>query len=244
MSENILIVDDDPQITSFLKRYLEKQGFAALCAASGKEMREMLASERVDLCILDIGLPDADGFELTREIRMSSNLPIIVLSVRDETFDRIFGLEFGADDYVTKPFEPRELVARVRTVLRRTKVENLAQHQTEPGEALVQFGNWIMNASARTLTDETSGKMADLTSMEFDLLRAFVEQPRVVLTRDQLIDAARGSNAVVGDRVVDVHIMRLRKKIENDPRNPRFIKTIHGIGYCLAEDIAKFKKTA
>ena len=113
MSDRILVVDDDPQITTFLKRYLESQGFETICVATGREMREALAKEKIDLCVLDVGLPDADGFDLTREIRASSNLPIIVLSVRNETFDRVFGLEFGADDYVTKPFEPRELVARI-----------------------------------------------------------------------------------------------------------------------------------
>ena len=120
MRERILIVDDDKQITSFLERYLKKLEFEPICVASGKQMREVLSRQDIDLCVLDVGLPDADGFELTREIRRNSNLPVIVLSVRNETFDRILGLEFGADDYITKPFEPRELVARIRTVLRRS----------------------------------------------------------------------------------------------------------------------------
>ncbi len=243
MSELILIVDDDPQITSFLKRYLEKQGFSTICVGSGKQMREVLEREPVDLCVLDVGLPDANGFELTQEIRRNSNLPIIVLSARDESYDRIFGLEFGADDYVTKPFEPREFVARIRSVLRRSKIEALAKKNITPKQTLLQFGHWIMNLGERTLTHSETGKDANLTSMEFDLLRALVEQPRMVLSRDQLLDRARGFNAIVGDRTIDVHIMRLRKKIEPDHNQPRFIKTIHGVGYCLAEDVSRFENS-
>ncbi len=242
MNERILVVDDDPQITTFLERYLTKQGFQPVCVSTGQEMRNILADQAIDLCVLDVGLPDADGFELTREIRRTSNLPIIVLSVRNETFDRIFGLEFGADDYVTKPFEPRELVARIRTVLRRSKLERLSTQEIEPGQVLLQFGPWIVNLGARTVVHEDNGDDAGLTSMEFDLLKALVEQPRTVLSRDQLIDLARGPSMVVGDRAIDVHIMRMRKKIEPDTTQPTYIKTIHGIGYCLADDVTRFQK--
>ena len=240
MNERILVVDDDPQITSFLKRYLEKQGFATLCAATGQEMRETLAREQVDLCVLDVGLPDADGLELTREIRTTSSLPIIVLSVRDEAFDRIFGLEFGADDYITKPFEPRELVARIKSVLRRFRSDEHANPNTGTGQTLLRFGDWVMNASARTLEHAETGQSAELTSMEFDLLRALAEHPKTVLNRDQLLDFARGQGYVVGDRAIDVHIMRLRKKIEPDQGHPTYIKTVHGVGYCLAEAVTTF----
>lgn len=242
MSDRILIVDDDQQITSFLARYLEKQGYEVLCAATGKETRAALEQSRIDLCVLDIGLPDIDGFQLMREIRQSSNLPIVVLSVRDETFDRIFGLEFGADDYVCKPFEPRELVARIRAVLRRAKVEQLARQQVKPGQTLLQFGTWILNTGARTLVHADSAEDARLTTSEFEILRAFVEQPRTVLSREQLLDLVRGPSIYVGDRTIDVHIMRLRKKIESDPSDPTLIKTVHGIGYCLAEDVIRFEK--
>lgn len=244
MSEHILIVDDDSQITSFLKRYLEKQGFEITCAGTGRKMRDILKTKKIDLCVLDIGLPDANGFELTQEIRKNSNLPIIVLSARDESYDKIFGLEFGADDYVTKPFEPREFVARIRSVLRRSKLENLASQKANPGQTLLQFGHWIMNLGERTLVHFESSKDAKLTSMEFDLLRVLVEQPRMVLSRDQLLDGARGFNAIVGDRTIDVHIMRLRKKIELDHNQPLFIKTIHGIGYCFSHDVSHFQKPA
>lgn len=242
MNERILVVDDDAQITGFLERYLKKQGFQPRCVGTGQEMRVVLAEEPIDLCVLDVGLPDADGFELTREIRRTSNLPIIVLSVRSEAFDRIFGLEFGADDYVTKPFEPRELVARIRTVLRRSKLQRLSTEPLEPGQTLLQFGPWLINLGARTVKHQENGEDAGLTSMEFDLLKALVEQPRTVLSRDQLMDLARGPTMVVGDRAVDVHIMRMRKKIEPDPGQPTFIKTIHGIGYCLADDVTRFQK--
>jgi DNA-binding response OmpR family regulator len=244
MNKHILVVDDDSQITSFLKRYLEKQNFTVSCVGTGAEMRKVLKDKKIDLCVLDVGLPDANGFELTQEIRQDSNLPIIVLSARDESYDRIFGLEFGADDYVTKPFDPREFVARIRSVLRRSKVEILAQQNIETGHSLLQFGNWVMNIGERTLINNENNKDANLTSMEFDLLRVLAEQPRMVLSRDQLLDGARGFNAIVGDRTIDVHIMRLRKKIEPDHNQPRFIKTIHGIGYCLADDVVRFKKTA
>lgn len=241
MNEHILIVDDDTQITSFLERYLQQQQFRVSTCGTAKEMRRLLARETVDLCVLDINLPDADGFELTKEIRQSSNLPIIVLSVRDETFDRIFGLEFGADDYVTKPFEPRELVARIRTVLRRTRIERLASFEADVGNILLQVEEWIINTTARTVTHQETKVDADLTAMEFDFLKALAEHPRTVMSRDQLLDFARGSDAIVGDRTVDVHIMRLRKKIESDPGKPSLIKTIHGIGYCLAADVTRLK---
>lgn len=243
MREKILIVDDDPQIISFLSRYLEKQDFVPVCATSGAEMRAVLAREKIDLCVLDVGLPDADGFELTREIRQTSNLPIIVLSVRNEAFDRIFGLEFGADDYVTKPFEPRELVARIRTVLRRSALEKNPLPNASASKELLQFGDWVMNVGARALNDAETGASAGLTSTEFDLLKALIEHPKTVLSRDQLLDFVRGQDFVVGDRAVDVHIMRLRKKIEPDKSEPRYIKTVHGIGYYFVEDVIQVSKS-
>ena len=245
MRERILIVDDDKQITSFLERYLKKLEFEPVCVASGKEMREVLARQQIDLCVLDVGLPDADGFELTREIRRDSDLPVIVLSVRDETYDRILGLEFGADDYITKPFEPRELVARIRTVLRRTNVRHNGMSKRMDVPTIVEFGHWSMNVNARTLLDKISGGEACLTSMEFDILRALVEHPHIVLSRDQLLDQSHGPTTYVGDRAVDVHIMRLRKKIEPDATHPTYIKTVHGAGYCFTKDVTrcqKFKK--
>ncbi len=231
--EKILIVDDDPQIISFLSRYLEKQDFVPVCATTGQEMRSVLARENIDLCVLDVGLPDADGFELTREIRKTSSMPIIVLSVRNESFDRIYGLEFGADDYVTKPFEPRELVARIRSILRRVANEKASRSTNTD---VYEFGSWVMDIGARTLKNSKDGIDAGLTSMEFDLLRALLDHPKTVLSRDQLLDFVRGRDFIVGDRAIDVHIMRLRKKIEPIKGEQHHIKTVHGIGYYFIDD--------
>lgn len=237
--DHILVVDDDPQITSYLKRYLEKQQFRVTCAATGAEMDRTLAREHIDLCVLDIGLPDRDGFEITRDLRASSNLPIIVLSGRDDPFDRVIGLEFGADDYVSKPFEARELLARIKSVLRRCKVEALAVRQLETEARLLQFGEWILNLQDRTLSSIENDDATPLTTTEFELLHALVRRPHTVLSRDQLLDIARGRSCYAGDRTVDVHIMRLRKKIEPDPADPIYVKTIHGIGYCFICNVTK-----
>ncbi|WP_350333634.1 response regulator [Coralliovum pocilloporae] len=238
-ADHILVVDDDPQITDFLKRYLEKQHYQVSCAATGAEMDSILKNEAIDLCILDINLPDRDGFEITRDLRVNSNLPIIVLSGRDDPFDRVIGLEFGADDYVVKPFEARELLARIKTILRRCKVEALAVRQIETDATLLQFGDWEMNLQDRTLRAVADNEDMPLTTTEFELLHALVRHPHAVLSRNQLLDIARGRECYVGDRTVDVHIMRLRKKIEPDPAEPIYIKTIHGIGYCFISNVSK-----
>lgn len=237
VQEHILVVDDDPQIRSFLQRYLEKQGCQVTCAADGDAMDAVLTKSSVDLILLDIGLPGRNGFDITRELRVNSNIPIIVLSGRDEIFDRVVGLEFGADDYITKPFEAREVLARIRTVLRRAKPdEKLANGADAP---LITFGDWVLNVNERTLTAGDDGAAADLTTTEFDVLHAFVSNPHMVFSRDQLLDKARGRETVVGDRTIDVHVMRLRKKIEPDPAAPTYIKTVHGIGYCFAANVRK-----
>ncbi|SNZ06455.1 response regulator [Cohaesibacter gelatinilyticus] len=238
---HILIVDDDPQITSFLSRYLEKQHYQVSCTATAAEMAKVLNQQTVDLCILDIGLPDRDGFDILRDMRTDSNLPVIVLSGRDDPFDRVLGLEFGADDYVTKPFEARELLARIKTVLRRCRLEDVAVRQTSEGTPILQFDQFVMNAQERTLRNAISGKDVNLTTTEFELLHAMVKHPHSVLSRDQLLDLARGRQCYVGDRTVDVHIMRLRKKIEPDAANPTYVKTIHGIGYCFTADVMQSK---
>lgn len=231
MREHILVVDDDPQITSLLERYLAKLDYKVSSAATGAGMVDVLSMAAVDLIVLDIGLPDRDGFELTKEVRKTSDVPIIVLSARDETVDRVIGLEFGADDYVTKPFEPRELAARIKSVLRRTRTDEPRYKHDDAGGAEFRFGNWILNVSARKLTDRTTGADAGLTAAEFDILHALLVHPGAVLNRNQLLDIARGRSSFVGDRSVDVHIMRLRRKIEDDPANPAFVKTVHGVGY-------------
>ncbi|MCW2308918.1 response regulator [Rhodobium gokarnense] len=230
MADHILVVDDDPQITDFLQRYLTKLDYRVTTVATGEAMLEAFEATPVDLVILDIGLPDRDGFELTQELRRRSNLPIVVLSARDEAFDRVIGLEFGADDYVTKPFEPRELAARIKSVLRRYRAPE-QEAQEAAAEAERVFGPWSLKLAQRALVNRESGMDAGLTTAEFDILAALLEHPGAVLSRNQLLDIARGRASYVGDRSVDVHIMRLRRKIEEDPANPRYVKTVHGVGY-------------
>ena len=234
--ELILVVDDDPQITSFLKRYLEKQEYLVECASDGREMQEVLERENVALCILDIGLPGKSGLDITRDLRASSNLPILVLSGRDETFDRVVGLEFGADDYMVKPYEPRELLARIRSILRRSKAVAPGPDQSRP--PIYHFGNWVLNTGERSLIKSDSGEQVALTTSEFELLRLFAAHPNTVYTRNQLLDTARGRASFAGDRTIDVHIMRLRKKLSPAPSDPELINTIHGVGYSFVARVS------
>lgn len=233
--ELILAVDDDPQITSFLKRYLEKQGYSVMCAPDGQAMQAILDREAVDLCILDIGLPGKNGLDITRDIRSVSNLPILVLSGSTETFDRVVGLEFGADDYMVKPYEPRELLARVRTILRRSK----SAKQVSSRAVLYQFDDWVVNQNERSLWHKGTGEAEALTTTEFEILYMFVTNPHTVFSRNQLLDAARGRESFAGDRAIDVHIMRLRKKLEKTVDEVEYIKTIHGIGYSFTAKVTK-----
>lgn len=233
--ELILVVDDDSQITSFLKRYLEKQGYSVMCAADGREMQVILDHHKVDLCILDIGLPGKSGLDITRDIRRDSNLPILVLSGSTETFDRVVGLEFGADDYMVKPYEPRELLARVRTILRRSKP---TEHVSSKA-VVYQFDDWSVNLNERSLSHTESGQIEALTTTEFEILYIFVTNPHTVFNRNQLLDAARGRESFAGDRAIDVHIMRLRKKLGATLDGAEYIKTIHGIGYSFIAKVSK-----
>jgi DNA-binding response OmpR family regulator len=231
MTERIIVVDDDPQLTGLLDRYLSKQGFKVTCAATATEFARKLAHEKFDLCVLDLILPDRDGLEITKELRQKSTMPIIVLTARSEVVDRIVGLELGADDYLTKPFEARELLARIKAVLRRTRgqPESEVGKATEP--AVIAFGDWRLDRSAMTLVNVASQAITRLTSMEYALIKAMAERPNVILTRDQLIDLVHGEGVVVADRAIDVHIARVRRKVEKDPADPEFIKTVRGRGY-------------
>jgi two-component system, OmpR family, response regulator len=226
---HILVVDDDPQIRALLEEYLKENGLRVSVVASGEQMSQVLADEAIDLVILDLRLAGEDGMAIARTLRDSSAIPIVMLTgVRDEA-DRVMGLELGADDYLTKPFSPRELLARIRTVLRRTKGAALAQARERQVRAY-RFAEFELNLRTRRLK-KLDGRPIDLTNGEFNLLAALLGAPQRVLTRDQLLEASRVYDNEVYDRSIDVQVARLRRKIEADPSHPRFIVTERGAGY-------------
>jgi two-component system OmpR family response regulator len=229
----VLIVDDDREIRDLLARFLRKHGLRVETVADGRAMARALESGRFDLVVLDLMLPGEDGLSLCRHLRATSSLPVIMLTAVAEDTDRIIGLEIGADDYVTKPFNPRELLARIKAVLRRT-----AGDGRETSEGTLTFAGWRLAAAQRELRDP-DGVLVPLTSGEFDLLLAFVERPERVLSRDQLLDLTKGRDALPFDRSVDVQLSRLRRKIETDPQNPKLIKTVRGGGYMLAQPVRR-----
>ena len=226
---HILVVDDDPQIRELLEDYLTENALRVSVVASGKEMSQILADEAIDLVILDLRLAGEDGMAIVRTLRDSSAIPIVMLTgVRDEA-DRVMGLELGADDYLTKPFSPRELLARIRTVLRRTKGSALTQARERQVRAY-RFAEFELNLRTRRLKD-LDGRPINLTNGEFNLLAALLGAPQRILTRDQLLEASRVYDNEVYDRSIDVQVARLRRKIEADPSHPRFIVTERGVGY-------------
>jgi DNA-binding response OmpR family regulator len=226
---HILVVDDDAQIRALLEEYLQENGLRVSVAASGQQMSQILTQEAIDLVILDLRLAGEDGMAIARTLRDSSAIPIIMLTgVRDEA-DRVMGLELGADDYLTKPFSPRELLARLRTVLRRTKGVALAQSRERKIRAY-RFDDFELNLRTRRLK-QFDGRAIELTNGEFNLLAALLGAPQRVLTRDQLLEASRVYDNEVYDRSIDVQVTRLRRKIEADPSAPRFIVTERGVGY-------------
>jgi DNA-binding response OmpR family regulator len=227
----VVVVDDEPELRAILCDYLGRHGFSVRAVASGDELDASLATEDADLLILDIAIPDEDGLSITRRIRAGSTVPILVLTAAADVVDRIVGLEVGADDYVTKPFDLRELRARIRALLRRSGRPALADTAAEQtGVRLVQFGRVKLDVDARQLLQD-DGEVVALTSMEFDLLNAFAQNPNRVLTRDRLLDLAHHRDSQPYDRSIDIRIARLRRKIEPDPGKPQVIKTIHGTGY-------------
>jgi two-component system phosphate regulon response regulator OmpR len=234
MSERgrILVVDDDPDVRETLQDYFEHNGFAVHTAGDGDAMRKVLAGCAIDLVLMDLDLPGADGLSLTRELRASLPVGIIMLTAAGQTIDRVVGLEMGADDYVAKPFDPRELLARVKSVLRRLRERAPATSlapQAEKPEA-IRMGACTLDLAAHRLHD-AEGREIPLTSMEFDLLQAFATHPDRVLSRDQLLDMAHNRDAEVFDRSIDVRIARIRRKIEADPDKPQVLKTVRGSGY-------------
>jgi two-component system OmpR family response regulator len=238
---HVLIVDDDHRIRAMLARFLADHGLKVSQAVDGRAMFEICEAARIDVIVLDIMMPGEDGLSLCRRMRAQSPVPIILLTAMSGDTDRIIGLEIGADDYVVKPFNPRELLARIRAVTRRL---GAASHNAErPVANVYEFAGWLLNASRRTLTSP-AGALTDLTSGEFDLLLAFLEHPQRVLTRDQLLDLARGRMSQAYDRSIDVQISRLRRKIEADPQDPAFIKTIRNEGYFFTAPVSLLQDAA
>ena len=224
----ILVVDDEKKIASLVRDYLAAAGYRVVTAHDGETALAQHRYERPDLVVLDLNLPGMDGLAVARTIRQERNTPIIMLTARIEETDRIVGLELGADDYVTKPFSPRELVARVRAVLRRVQGE-------EPFDAMIRVGDLVIDTGKRIVT--RAGQRIELTTTEFDVLLVLARTPGRVFSRMELLDRVQGTSFEGYERTVDAHVKNLRRKIEPDPRNPRYILTVYGAGYRFAEDL-------
>ena len=235
MTPHILVVDDDAQTRQLIADYLGTQEYRVSPAADGREMTRLLAESAVDLIVLDLKLPGEDGLSLARKLRAESDIPIIMLTGQSDPIDRVVGLELGADDYLTKPFNPRELLARIKAVLRRVK----AREPDPPTEGKIKayrFAGWELNISARRLVDP-QGKAVTLTNAEFNLLVAFLQAPQRVLSRDRLLELSRVHSDEVFDRSIDSVILRLRRKLEANPREPQLIKTEWGAGYLFSASV-------
>ena len=225
--KQILVVDDEPRIAEICRDYLERAGFKVTLADNGADALTLARSKQPDLIVLDLGLPKVDGLDVTRALRKRSNVPIIILTARVEESDKLIGLELGADDYLTKPFSPKELVARVRAVFRRTDIG--------PGHAdVIRAANVTLDVPR--MQAKVGNRGVDLTSTEFELLAMMMRQPGRVFTRGQLLDAIRGDDLNSLDRVIDAHVKNLRRKLEPDPRNPRYVLTVYGVGYKFADE--------
>lgn len=225
----VLVVDDEPRIVDLAREYLEHAGFAVLTATDGPSALTAARLRKPDVLVLDLGLPGMDGLDVARAIRRESSLPIVMLTARDDELDRVLGLEIGADDYVTKPFSPRELVARIRAILRRV------DRAMEPGDRIEASGVSIDLARMRV---EAEGRTVDLTPTEFQLLVALARQPGRIFTRSQLLDAIHGVAFESYERAIDAHVKNLRRKLEADPSRPRYVLTVYGVGYRFAEEPA------
>jgi DNA-binding response OmpR family regulator len=236
--KRILVVDDDPSIREMVRDYLVDNDFQVETAASGEEMNQLLETTGADLILLDVKLPGEDGFGIARALRTKSPVPIIMLTAQREEVDRVVGLELGADDYLTKPFSPRELLARIRAVLRRHALADSAQ---KPGTDVraYRFAGWELNTGTRKLTSPTKARV-ELTNSEYSLLVTFLRAPRKILSRDQLLEGVR-VNADIFDRSIDVQILRLRRKIEPNPNEPSLIRTERSVGYFLDVDVTPIR---
>jgi two-component system alkaline phosphatase synthesis response regulator PhoP len=225
--KQILVVDDEPRIAEICRDYLERAGFKVIIAGNGADAVMLARARQPDLVVLDLGLPKMDGLDVTRALRKRSNVPIIMLTARVDESDKLIGLELGADDYLTKPFSPKELVARVRAVFRRTDIGTGKSDVVRAADVTVDIPRMQARVGHRSL---------ELTSTEFELLAMMMRQPGRVFTRGQLLDAVRGEEGDALDRVIDVHIKNLRRKLEPDPRSPRYVLTVYGVGYKFADD--------
>lgn len=236
-NDHILIVDDDREIRELLASYLEKNGMRASLAANGRQMRAVIEQGSVDLIVLDLMLPGEDGLALCRELRSGKwrTIPVLMLTARNEETDRIIGLEMGADDYLTKPFAVRELLARIRSVLRRARMLPPNLQVTEAVQFL-EFGDWKLDTTARHLLD-AQGTMVALSGAEYRLLRVFLDHPQRVLTRDQLLNLTQGKDADQFDRSIDLLVSRLRQRLQDDAREPRYIKTLRSEGYVFSSTV-------
>jgi two-component system, OmpR family, alkaline phosphatase synthesis response regulator PhoP len=224
--KTILVVDDETKIVQIVRDYLEHAGYAVVAAGDGKTTLAAFRASKPDLVVLDLGLPGLDGLDVTRAIRKESTAPIIMLTARSEETDKLVGLELGADDYITKPFSPKELVARVRAVLRRAETAALS-------EAPVQSGDVTLDPARMRVT--AGGRVVELTATEFQLLLALARQPGRIFTRSQLLDAVRGVAIESYERAIDAHVKNIRRKLEPDPHEPRYILTVHGVGYKFSD---------
>ncbi|NIE75245.1 response regulator [Pantoea sp. Ap-967] len=237
MTSQVLIVDDDPLIRDLLQAYLSQEGYTVHCAATAEQAEALLAEQPVDLLMLDIRLPGKDGLTLTRELRVRSEVGIILITGRNDEIDRIVGLECGADDYVSKPLNPRELVSRAKNLIRRVRHAQVARPSAPANLALKQFGAWALDCDRRRLVDPQGGETL-LTQGEFQLLSVFLRNSGHTLSRDQLMDQIRNREWVPNDRSIDVLVGRLRRKLHDDPAEPELIITIHGAGYLFTASVA------
>jgi two-component system OmpR family response regulator len=233
---HLLVVDDDREIRDLVCRLLQKHGYRVETARDARAMEDVLATARIDLVILDVMLPGKSGLDICRELRAKSPVPILMLTAMGDETDRIVGLEMGADDYLAKPFNPRELLARIRAILRRVATA-ASSGPAAPAPKCLRFAGWKLDLGRRRL-EAPDGVIVDLTTGEYELLIAFAERPQRVLTRNQLLDLARGRDAVPFDRSIDVQVSRIRRKIEGDPRAPAMIVTVRGDGYMFTPEVS------
>src|ERR1700761_317377 len=240
MTKHVTIVEDDPDVRALLAHSLGKDGYKVTALETGAEIESVLTANPADLVILDVGLPGMDGLTITQKIRRHSDVAIIIVSGRGDLTDRVVGLEIGADDYITKPFEPREILARVRSVLRRGRAHAHADapQAADSGHVVFKFGDWSLDVTAQTLTG-LDGQPVSLTSGEFRLLEVLVTRAGRVLSRDQLMDACYGNDSPAFDRSIDVCVARLRKKLLDNPRNPATIRTVRNGGYIFAARVIR-----